>query len=717
MHHNGPMQETLDELSHRCHELASSNWGMKQTETGMLETGHLPVKICSRAAMLLRSFNGTKALRMSALGVIQKAFGTEDGLADRLLNILELEIILLRKGGAMVKSFYALDLLTALLNIVPQGFKLHSPSDLTTRLLKLLLSGIEGQLQGGSGLTVQLKPLRDVLMETPLLCENLPACLSSVMKTQLDAVQGVEHNSGEPCSSLGHPKPEPPTNDWLWAAGNFAQEVADICNDPSLRYGKHHVETLSLLQQAVMDAMMNRSHADAVKTSPPRKMQKKPAAAADRATSTPLRSSSKGLAGVDMALSSKSTELETAKGGIGATVELAQHGIGPDFAKVILEILLEFAGGAEQLVAKLVAMAQAELGRLAACSQESAKAGSKKIFAITCLINATLTLDGVNTDALGEQAVPGLVHCILHGADLPHALREDVRPLLDIATSEALVCHSASFLWDMMTDGGMSTNKMASQFLNHANMVYAAGCLSVEIEDGLLRNKKSFKDGRVEQSLQSMRCLQWICHCHLAWLEQSKPPGGLSLPTPPQELEQATGVHPRPSASRGPDKKKRAARTADLYAPSSSAGVRRQAPAGGCEAASGSEYDESEDIHTTSSESEDQPDHGSDLEPFIDHTSEGNPYGLMQQVVDEGSSAPFLELMNMKGFMESELIDNYQDCADALITKFPDPLPGPSSPTTDKATGSSPDEESSMPAKRRRQSPLESLFAGNTGVA
>lgn len=670
------IQNALHEFSDLCVQLAKAHWGKT-------ETGELPIKISSRATVLLRIVTPNNAARSSALIVIQKAFGSEEHLVRRLLNILERDVIGMTHGGGMTKSIYALELLAALLNLFPCGFELSCTSEITSHLARLMLNGLEGQLAVGAD-TIKLKPLRDLLMDSPL-AEDLPSSLTSLISARL-------------CSS----KAKIPSNHWLWAAGSFAQEVIEIFNDPSFA-SQDAFEKLGRVTQDVVDLLHSNGIGAApapIHISSPDETNSFSESKRGRAKASPAheavtsRSTSPGAEQVGRTKASPAREVVTSRStSPGAAQD--RHLCGTDFvAHVMLEILVDFAGGVDVMIAKLIAMAEAELERLSAAqggcdlhSQSlcelppSLEAKTKKILGLAMLINGTFALEGVDVDALAVQVVPGLLRCILHSIDLAPALRAAVRPLIDLVFGELMVIHASASLWHMLTDVD------AASLTNRAHMAYAAGCLSSEIEERLGRIQGN--DPRLEVQLHNMRCLQKIVRCHLAWMQESTPSRALSLPAPCAPMTPPQGEKSSPKKHRT---------FADMHAPSSSSGIPSTIAA---RIPGDSDFDESEDVNTTSSESEDQDDNGSDLEAFIDSSAKYNPYGLSERYDDEIVQSTSKKV---NSYLNMDLIDNYQDhLGDIEAHLRQASMPGPSNLMRERpsSAGSSP---RGSPAKRGRPS-------------
>merc|ERR1711924_424308 len=107
------------------------------------------------------------------------------------------------------------------MNLTP---KILYASELTDHLLRIMLLGLERQFEA-NGDTKPLKPVRDLLMDGPL-AKGLPACLVSFIASNLNGPSATDA-SGEvaPSSSLGLRNELSPSNHWLWAAGQFMEEV------------------------------------------------------------------------------------------------------------------------------------------------------------------------------------------------------------------------------------------------------------------------------------------------------------------------------------------------------------------------------------------------------------------------------------------------------------------------------------------------------------
>jgi len=289
--------------------------------------------------------------------------------------------------------------------------------------------------------------------------------------------------------------------------------------------------------------------------------------------------------------------------------------------------------------------------------------------------------------------------------ELPPNMRHVVRPILDLVLRDALVRAAAPKLFAMMTDGtsGNPTPKLAC----NPQTVYAAGCLACEIEDSL--QDLPGDAASIRQPLESMRCLQWVSHCHLQWLEQSS--GRLSLPTPCKPAAVAAAATQPAGATSLPKRRRDAAKAApDCLAPCSSTGAPKTKTGANTPqnlmsegpSDSGSDWEESEDINTDSSEEEGGPDNGSDLEGFVDLSDEANPYGIAARF-DPDADLSTVSSETIKAFMSTELVEDYQDHCDDMFATLP---PCPSSPAGSQEAMSPLGSSSAwdQSAKRRRLS-------------
>jgi hypothetical protein len=619
-------QDALDRLSAACSFLADAEWGVAQAEPSQL-----PVKLFEEVVSCLKAAGSSSKTRHQISDIFKQTFGSEDRLVQRLFKVVEYEVKEMCNGSSPALSDQVVEFTSVLLGNV------QNASGATSRLLEVMLTGLERQIKTGSD-TTMIMPLRDILYQKPL-CQHLPESLSSLIDARLHDPLAHEIAIGEPCGSRME---ESSSSEWLWAAGHIVEEVLTIMSDAKFgaKLSPEQMKRLGGLQEEMMNTMLRKT-GNVDQAAPTSAARLNAEASMHSPRGAPARPSSGCMISEACKQVSPNCKFEEVQ--VTTSSETSQDG----FTRVVLEIMIDMAGGVEPMLAKFVAIVEAELDRLMQPGNQSDN--SSRIFVVSRLMLGAFELDGVDIHALAQRVLPGLLTCLLESVELPVTVRQCFRPLVELLLAETMVCHSADHLWHMLTDPRPGTSqRMAAPFVNDRNLVYAAGSLAVEIEDTLLLRKG---DVRVEPSLQSMRCAQWVCHCQLVSMEESAPVSG---PCAQPEKEKALRSNKRKAtaAVREPPAKHRITSGQSDYEPSSE----------------GSDWDESEDINSNSSDTSYEDGGGSDLEGFVDVAKESNTYGLVEQHLPTTSTAPASE--TMKTYMTMDLTDDYQDKCEDMLNKL-----------------------------------------------
>jgi hypothetical protein len=334
-----------------------------------------------------------------------------------------------------------------------------------------LLAGLESRLKAGRA-TMELKPLRDLIFGKPL-AQSLVPVLRSIIESHIRVDDAVRL----------------PTFNWLWGAGNFAQEVLDEIGSVC-RPLPEDLEALVHLRDE-MHLLFTRNESEVT-------------ASSYAEPSVHNVGTATACAVEPMSREQVSFDLES-----------------------LLDILIAVAGDETTLVEKLAMLVEGEVIRLKkgqeACSLDelNCAAIADKIRFIACVVERILTrnLSGV-TDVCSRLA-GRLIRCLFAVVELSAEARHAFCTLPALLCESALIAHAASQLWKMLIETAATGSAMQTQ------VMHVVLGLASEMEQRISSSSSNEDDMAELRGL--VRCLCDLAKGHLLWLDGAVGPAAVGL--------------------------------------------------------------------------------------------------------------------------------------------------------------------------------------------